>query len=55
MADKHPLLREWLIATSVFALITLAGATSVDFLLTNGLQWGVDPVSVPLTRHEGTF
>jgi hypothetical protein len=55
MLDQHPTLREWLLATSVFALIILAGATSLDLLLTNGLQWGADPVSAPSIQVAGTW
>jgi hypothetical protein len=44
MFDQHPILPEWLRATGVFALLVLAGGMGVDWLLTNGLQWGADPV-----------
>jgi hypothetical protein len=45
MFYRHPILLEWLRATGVFALLIIAGAISVDLLLTNGLQWGAAPVS----------
>ena len=45
MFYQHPILFEWLRATGVFALLIIAGVLSVDLLLTNGVQWGADPVS----------
>jgi hypothetical protein len=45
MFYQHPILFEWLRATGFFALLLIAGALSVDLLLTNGLQWGASPVS----------
>jgi hypothetical protein len=45
MFSHHPILFEWLRASSVFALLLIAGALSVDLLLTSGLQLGADPVS----------
>lgn len=43
MLDQHPILRERLLAAATFALILIGGAASLDFLVTNGLQWGSDP------------
>jgi hypothetical protein len=43
MLERHPNLRERLLAASTFALIFLGGAAAFDFLVTNGLQWGSDP------------
>jgi hypothetical protein len=45
MFYQHPILFEWLRATGVFALLIIAGAISVDLLLTNGWQWGAAPAS----------
>ena len=50
MLDRNPILRERLLATTTFALIFLGGAFALDFLVTNGLQWGSDPV--PATRPQ---
>lgn len=47
MLDQHPVLRETLIAVSTFALILFGGAVCMDFLLTNGMQWGSDPRPSP--------
>jgi hypothetical protein len=55
MLDQRPILREWLRASGVFACIVLAGAASVDLLLTSGLQWGADIPSQPSAHIEGTW
>jgi hypothetical protein len=48
-------LPEWLRATGVIVLIILAGVISVDLLLTNGLQWGGDPITGSTSQLTGTW
>lgn len=55
MFDHRLILPDWVLAISVFALIGLVGATSVDFLLTSGFQWGADPGPVQQVRPAGTW
>jgi hypothetical protein len=51
MLEQHPVLRERLLAVSTFALIFLGGVAAVDFLVTNGLQWGSDPPRPQVTMQ----
>jgi len=55
MLDQHPVLRERLLVTGIFALIILSGAVSVDFMLTNGFQWGADAAPAPAVHLAGAW
>lgn len=47
MFENNPALREGLLCLCAFSAILIAGAISVDFLLTSGMQFGDAAVATP--------